>query len=124
VALLLAFAAAGVLLVFFILAPNLTVTQGLINGVSFYANIVWAYRIILLPPYVIGNNFLVTYLQVFIAWLLELRLASLLDWMHIGRLGYSFYSHSISGPLQVLSLLLSATRLALLISSVAELFLF
>ena len=33
--------------VFFILALNLTATQGLINGVIFYANIVWAYKIIL-----------------------------------------------------------------------------
>ena len=45
VALLLVFAAAGVFLVFFILTVNLTVTQGLINGIIFYANIVWAYKI-------------------------------------------------------------------------------
>ena len=70
VALLLAFAAAGVLLVFFVLALNLTAThdQGLINGVIFYANIVWAYKIILFPAD-IGANFLFTFLQVFIAWL-------------------------------------------------------
>ena len=49
VAFLLAFAAAGVFLVFFILVLNLTVTQGLINGIIFYANIVWAYKIILFP---------------------------------------------------------------------------
>ena len=68
VALLLAFAAAGVLLVFFILALNLTATQGLINGVIFYANIVWAYKIILFPTD-IGANYLFTFLQIFIAWL-------------------------------------------------------
>ena len=68
VALLLAFAAAGVLLVFFILALNLTVTQGLINGVIFYANIVWAYKIILFPAD-IGANYLFIFLYVFIAWL-------------------------------------------------------
>ena len=68
VALLLAFAAAGVLLVFFILALNLTVAQGFINGVIFYANIVWAYKIILFPAD-IGANYLFIYLQVFIAWL-------------------------------------------------------
>ena len=68
VALLLAFAAAGVLLVFFILALNLTATQGLINGVIFYANIVWAYKIILFPAD-IGRNYLFTFLKVFIAWL-------------------------------------------------------
>ena len=68
VALLLAFAAVGVLLVFFILALNLTATQGLINGIIFYANIVWAYKIILFPAD-IGANYLFTFLQVFIAWL-------------------------------------------------------
>ena len=68
VALLLAFAAAGVFLVFFILALNLTVTQGLINGVIFYANIVWAYKMIFFPS-AIQKNHLFTFLQVFIAWL-------------------------------------------------------
>ena len=68
VALLLAFAAAGVLLVFFFLALNLTATQGLINGVIFYANIVWAYKIILFPAD-IGGNYLFTFFQIFIAWL-------------------------------------------------------
>ena len=68
VALLLAFAAAGVFLVFFILALNLTVTQGLINGLIFYANIVWAYKIILFPSEIQENHWLV-FLQVFIAWL-------------------------------------------------------
>ena len=70
VVLLLAFAAAGVLLVFFILALNLTATQGLINGVIFYANIVWAYKIILFPTDIsLGTSYLFTFLQVFIAWL-------------------------------------------------------
>ena len=68
VALLLAFAAAGVLLVFFILALNLTATQGLINGVIFYANIVWAYKIILFPSD-IGKTYFFTFLHIFIAWL-------------------------------------------------------
>ena len=68
VALLLAFAVAGVLLVFFILALNLTVTQGFINGIIFYANIVWAYKIILFPSF-IGKNYLVTFLHGFVAWL-------------------------------------------------------
>ena len=57
-------------------------------------------------------------------WTLELKPASLLDWMLIGRHGYSSYSHSTSGPLLVLSLLLAATPLASLTSLVAELFLF
>ena len=44
VTLLFIFAADGVFLVFLILvlAFNLIVTQGLINGLIFYANIVWA----------------------------------------------------------------------------------
>ena len=68
VALLLAFADAGVLLVFLILALNLITTQGLINGVIFYANIVWAYKIILFPADT-GANYLFIFLQIFIAWL-------------------------------------------------------
>ena len=67
-ALLLAFAAAGVFLVFFILALNLTVTQGLINGLVFYANIVWAYKIILFPSE-IQENHLLAFFRVFVAWL-------------------------------------------------------
>ena len=68
VAFLLAFAAAGVFLVFFILALNLTVTQGLVNGLIFYANIVWAYKIILFPSEVQENHWF-AFLQVFVAWL-------------------------------------------------------
>ena len=68
VALLLAFAAAGVALVFLILALNLTVTQGLINGLIFYANIVWAYKELLVSSEV-QNNSLLFFLQVFVAWL-------------------------------------------------------
>ena len=65
VALLLAFAAGGVFLVFFILALNLTVTQGLINGLIFYANVVWAYKVILFPSEI---NWL-AFLQIFVAWI-------------------------------------------------------
>ena len=65
-ALLIFFAAAGFLLVIFILALNLTVTQGLINGLIFYANIVWAYKGILFPS---EQQHIMLYFQVFIAWL-------------------------------------------------------
>ena len=68
VALLLAFAAAGVFLVLFILVVNLTVTQGLINGLIFYANIVCAYKIILFPFEIQEDHWFV-FLQVFVAWL-------------------------------------------------------
>lgn len=43
-ALLIFFAVAGYMLVIAISAFNLTVTQGVINGLMFYANIVWAYQ--------------------------------------------------------------------------------
>ena len=67
-ALLLAFTAAGVFLVFFILALNLTVTQGLINGLIFYANIIWAYKLLLFPSVSQENHWL-AFLKVFVAWL-------------------------------------------------------
>ena len=62
-ALLIFFAAAGVLLVLVIAALNLTVTQGAINSLVFYANIIWAYQNILFPPH------FSTVLKTFIAWL-------------------------------------------------------
>ena len=49
-ALLIFFAIAGVMLTFLIAALNLTVTQGTINSLVFYANIVWAYQGVLFPP--------------------------------------------------------------------------
>ena len=65
-ALLIFFAAAGPLLVVLISSLNLTVTQGMINGLIFYANIVWAYQSILIPQKEIGY---LKFLSVFIAWL-------------------------------------------------------
>ena len=64
-ALFIFFAAAGFLLVFFISAFNLTVTQGMFNGLIFYANIVWAYRSVMLEE---GDRIPI-YLNVFLAWL-------------------------------------------------------
>ena len=57
------FAVAGVLLVFFIKILNLTPAQGLINGLIFYANIVRANEYIFFPQK--QTNFL----TVFISWL-------------------------------------------------------
>ena len=65
-ALLLFFAAAGPMLVLLISVLNLTVTQGMINGLIFYANIVWAYQSILIPQREIGY---LKFLSVFTAWL-------------------------------------------------------
>lgn len=65
-ALLIFFAVAGFLLVLFITFLNLTVTQGMINGVIFYANIVWVYETIVFPQETTG---LLLFLRIFIAWL-------------------------------------------------------
>ena len=62
-ALLIFFAAAGFMLVFFIKALNMTVSQGTINGLIFYANIIWAYQSILFSV----NTPL--FLKIFIAWI-------------------------------------------------------
>ena len=64
--LLIAFILAGIALVFFIKILNLTVSQGTINGLIFYANIVAANRSIFFPAQ--HNNF-VSFLSVFISWL-------------------------------------------------------
>ena len=47
VALFIFFIAAGVLLVILLFLFNLTVTEGLVNGLIFYANILWIYKSIL-----------------------------------------------------------------------------
>ena len=60
------FAAAGFLLVLFISVLNLTVTQGMINGLIFYANIVWTYESILFPSEIPSK---LVFFNTFIAWL-------------------------------------------------------
>ena len=67
-ALLIFFAAAGFLLVFFISALNLTITPGKINGLIFYANIIWTYQSIFFPP---NKTYTVVtvFLKIFIAWM-------------------------------------------------------
>ena len=64
-ALLIFFAAAGFLLVFFISALNLTVTQGMINGLIFYANIVWTYQSIFFAQ----DQEELVFLKTFVAWI-------------------------------------------------------
>ena len=66
-ALLIFFAAAGVLLVIFISALNLTVTQGMINGLLYYANIIWAYQSLYLPVPPDDKKYWYI-LRVFVAW--------------------------------------------------------
>ena len=63
IALFLPFALAGVVLVFFIKVLNLTISQGTLNGLVFYANIVKA------NEYLLYNEKQTNPLAVFIAWL-------------------------------------------------------
>ncbi len=65
-ALLIYFAAAGFFLVLFAGILNLTVTQGMINGLIFYANIVWMYESILFPAKMHRK---LSFSKIFIAWL-------------------------------------------------------
>ena len=67
-ALIILFVSAGFLLVFFIGALNLTVSLGMINGLIFYANIVWIYQPILFPQDKKTSGVLL-FLRIFIAWI-------------------------------------------------------
>ena len=66
--LLIAFAGAGILLVLFIKILDITVTVGTINGLIFYANIIWANQSVLFPPPAQTSSRL-RFLKTFIAWL-------------------------------------------------------
>ena len=65
-ALLIFFAAAGILLVLIIAALNLTVTQGMINSLVFYANLIWTFQNILFPSG-FGRELVIH--KTFVAWL-------------------------------------------------------
>ena len=65
--LLIFFVAVGILLVSFIKILNMTVSQGTINGLIFYANVVWAYESFFLPR--INSDSKGNFLKVFLAWL-------------------------------------------------------
>ena len=64
IGLLAVFAVAGILLVILLIVLNVTVAQGTLNGLIFYANIVWAYNEIFFPKDNDNNGF-----KMFIAWL-------------------------------------------------------
>ena len=69
-ALLIFFAAVGPLLVLIISVFNLTVTQGTVNGLIFYANIVWAYQNVYIPSTMETSYALFKFFfKPFIAWL-------------------------------------------------------
>ena len=67
-ALLIFFAAAGFLLVVVVGIFNLTVTQGIINGPIFYANVVWTYQRILFSHQA-KSNFTFAVLRTLLAWI-------------------------------------------------------
>jgi hypothetical protein len=62
------FTAAGLLLVFFINVLDITLTQGLLDGLIFYANIIWTYQSVIFPEYN-DTNAAIIFLKMFIAWL-------------------------------------------------------
>ena len=62
--LLIPFAFAGILLILFLSLTDMTVAAGTINGLLFYANIVWENKATFFPPEASGG-----FLTVFIAWL-------------------------------------------------------
>ena len=68
-ALLVFFVAAGFLLIFFIQILNMTVSQGVINGLIFYANIMWAYQSIFLSYDENTDIGKLWFLKTFIAWI-------------------------------------------------------
>ena len=61
------FVLAGLLLVVFIKVLNMTVSQGTINGLVFYANVVWAFQDVLSPNVTTNGWFSV--MKTFIAWI-------------------------------------------------------
>ena len=64
--LIIVFVAAGIVLVLLIKVLNMTVSQGAINGLVFYANVVWAYKVLYIPEKTgSGGDFL----KVFLSWL-------------------------------------------------------
>ena len=66
-ALLIFFAVAGFLLVICISTLNLTVIQGMVNGLIFYSNIIWTYKEIIFTQEAEQNPVLI-FLKTFIAW--------------------------------------------------------
>ena len=105
--LLIPFALAGFAVVFFIKILNLTVSQGTINGLIFYANLVAANRSILFPA---RSGKLLSFLSVFISWLnLDLGIETCfikgLDgyWKTWLQFVFPFYVWAIAGGIIVAS---------------------
>lgn len=105
--LLIFFAFAGIALVFFITFLNLTVSEGTMNGLIFYANIVQIYGF-----YVFQKNkiYIAPFLKIFIAWLnldfgIETCFYSGMDGFSKALLQFAFpvYIWIISGAIVMLS---------------------
>ena len=107
VALIIFFAAAGFLIVLFISAFNLTVTEGKMNGLIFYANVVWTYKSILFPNQIPSE---LVFFKTFIAWLnldfgIETCFVNNLNafWKSWLQFIFPFYLWSIAGLMVVLA---------------------
>ena len=106
-ALLIFFIAAGFLIVFFINAFNLTVTEGKMNGLIFYANVVWTYKSILFPNQIPSE---LVFFKTFIAWLnldfgIETCFVNNLNafWKSWLQFIFPFYLWSIAGLMIILA---------------------
>ena len=106
-ALLIFFAAAGFLFVLFISVLNITVTQGMINGLIFYANVVWTYQSVLFPNQVPSK---LIFFKTFIAWLnldfgIEMCFVNHLNafWKSWLQFVFPFYLWSIAGLMIMLA---------------------
>ena len=104
---LIPFALAGFALVFFIKILNLTVSQGTLNGLIFYTNIVAANRSIFFPA---QHNKFLSFLSVFISWLnLDLGIETCfikgLDgyWKTWLQFVFPFYVWAIAGAIILVS---------------------
>jgi predicted outer membrane repeat protein len=107
VTLLIFFAAAGFLLVFFVSVLNLTITQGMINGLIFYGNIVWMYQSVLFPNEIPSE---LIFFKTFIAWLnldfgIEMCFVNNLNafWKSWLQFIFPFYLWSIAGLMIMLA---------------------
>ena len=105
--LLIPFALAGFALVFFIKILNLTVSQGTINGLIFYSNIVAANRSIFFPA---QHDKFQSFLSVFISWLnldfgIETCFIEGLDgyWKTWLQFVFPFYVWTIAGAIILVS---------------------
>ena len=102
ISLLTVFILAGIILVLFIKALDLTVARGTINGLIFFANIVWTNKSILFPTPE-PSLFVFHILQTFIAWLnLDLGIETcFFDGLDAyWKTWIQFYFQFMSGPLQ------------------------